>query len=303
MTRQIFLTDGGIETDLIFHHGFDLPHFAAFDLLKTAKGRDALEKYFREYAELAKKQGVDLLLESPTWRASPDWGKKLGYTEPALMEANFRAIALLKRLRKDYQSPKTKVLISGCIGPRGDGYQPSNTMSIAEAEIYHSFQAGVFATAAVDRITAVTMNYVEEAIGVARAAAKVGLPSVISFTVETDGNLATGQTLQSAIEQVDREAGRAPIYYMINCAHPSHFDSVLAGGGSWIERIRGVRANASAKSHAELNDSAELDEGDLKDFGRRHAELFGKWKQFEILGGCCGTDARHIESAIRAVLS
>lgn len=300
MVRKIYLTDGGIETDLIFHRGFDLPHFAAFDLLKTAPGRAALENYFREYAELAKNQKVGLILESPTWRASPDWGKKLGYTEPALIEANFRAIALLKRLRKEYQNPKAKILISGCVGPRGDGYQPANLMTVEEAERYHSFQIGVFATAAVDRITAITMNYVEEALGVARAAAATGLPAVISFTVETDGKLPTGQTLQSAIERVDREAPRPPAFYMINCAHPEHFAEVLAGGGPWVDRIQGLRANASAKSHAELNDSAELDEGDLKDFGRWHGELFGELKNLHTLGGCCGTDARHVEFGIRA---
>lgn len=300
MVREIYLTDGGLETDLIFHRGFDLPHFAAFDLLKSAEGRAALENYFREYAELAKKQGVGLLLESPTWRASPDWGKKLGYTEPALIEANFRAIAMLKRLRKEYESPECKVLISGCVGPRGDGYQPSNTMTVEEAERYHSFQVGAFATAAVDLITAITMNYVEEAIGIARAAAAFGLPAVISFTVETDGKLPTGETIQSAIQKVDREAPRKPIYYMINCAHPSHFAEALARGEPWVERIQGLRANASVKSHAELNDSAELDEGDLEDFGRRHAELFKKLKGLRVLGGCCGTDARHVEAGIRS---
>ncbi|HKY63979.1 MAG TPA: homocysteine S-methyltransferase family protein [bacterium] len=300
MGREIYLTDGGIETDLIFHRGQDLPHFAAFDLLKTAAGRAALEEYFREYAELARKLGLNLILESPTWRASPDWAAKLGYSEPALIEANFRAIAMLKRLRKDYESPKTRVLVSGCVGPRGDGYQPSNLMSPEEAERYHSFQIGVFATAAVDRIAAITINYVEEAIGIARAAAAVGLPAVIAFTVETDGRLPTGQTIGSAIEAVDRQAPRAPAHYMINCAHPNHFAETLAGEEPWLARIQGLRANASAKSHAELNDSPELDEGDPAEFGRQHGELFAKLKNLRVLGGCCGTDLRHVEAAVRA---
>lgn len=291
----LFLTDGGIETTLIFHEGLDLPDFAAFDLLRRPDGAVALRKYFRPYVELARRFGTGLILESATWRASADWGARLGYTREALAEANRRAIHLLQELRGELDEERTPTVISGCVGPRGDGYVPGQTMTEQQAEDYHHEQVDVFATTAADMVTAITMNYVEEAVGIARAARRAGLPAVISFTVETDGRLPTGQTLEAAIRQVDAATSPPPAYYMINCAHPTHFDRVLASGNRWAERIRGVRANASSKSHAELNEATELDVGDPVEFGAQHAELRRRLPWLNVMGGCCGTDHRHVE--------
>jgi S-methylmethionine-dependent homocysteine/selenocysteine methylase len=302
LDRDIFLTDGGIETTLIFHEGLELPDFAAFDLLKDNDGTEALRKYFRGYAALARDYEVGFILESATWRASPDWGTKLGYSAAALAEINRKAIELLRDIRSDYANEKTRMVISGCIGPRGDGYNPTSIMSAEEAQRYHAAQIGTFSATDADMVTAITMNYVDEAIGITRAAQAAGMPVVISFTVETDGKLPTGQTLQAAIEAVDAATGGAPAYYMINCAHPTHFADALVADEPWVARIRGIRANASTMSHAELNDSAELDAGDPVELGRQHGALLGRLRHLNVLGGCCGTDHRHVEEICRAAL-
>lgn len=258
---NLFITDGGIETTLIFLEGQELPYFAAFHLFKTPAGESALRKYFRTYGELARKYQTGLILETPTWRCNSDWGAKLEYNADALAEANRKSVRLLEEIRSEYESGRSTIIISGCIGPRGDGYIPSAAMSENEAADYHRAQAETFAGTAADLVTAVTMNYAEEAIGVARAAKRAALPVVISFTVETDGKLPTGQSLAEAIKQVDHATSAYPAYFMINCAHPSHFEHAVLADESWTSRIRGLRANASRMSHAQLNEAPELDAG------------------------------------------
>lgn len=296
-----FVTDGGIETTLIFHQGLELPDFAAFDLLKRPGGESALREYFRAYARIAARHNADVVLESATWRASADWGARLGYSEAELAEANRRAIELLERIRDELSETRTMAVISGCVGPRGDGYQPANMMTIDQALSYHRVQVDTFVDTAADMVGAITMNYVEEAIGIALAARDAEMPVAISFTVETDGRLATGQPLADAIGQVDAATGLYPAYYMLNCAHPQHFDSVLEPDASWTARIRGLRANASRKSHAELNESSELDIGDPAELGTQYAWLKQhRLPRLNVLGGCCGTDQRHVESIAAA---
>ena len=296
----LYLTDGGIETTLIFHEGLDLPDFAAFHLLKTHEGEAALRKYFRTYAEIAKQFGTGLILESATWRANADWGTRLGYTPEVLADANRRAIHLLEEVRNEYETERTPVVISGCLGPRGDGYVPDRAMSEQEAAAYHRDQVETLAGSAADMVCAITMNYVEESLGIARSAQRADMPVAISFTVETDGNLPTGQTLKAAIEQVDDATSGYPCYYMINCAHPAHFEHVLAEGGLWLDRIRGLRANASRKSHAELNESPELDVGNPVELGSQYARLKTRLPRLNVMGGCCGTDHRHVEQIAEA---
>jgi S-methylmethionine-dependent homocysteine/selenocysteine methylase len=294
---DLFLTDGGIETVLIFHEGLDLPLFAAFDLLKDDEGAERLRRYYAPYVALARERGLGFVLESPTWRASPRWAAQLGYDREQLAALNRKAIALVEEIR-DEQGSGLPLVISGCVGPHDDGYDPAELLSADEAQAYHAAQISTFADTAADMVTAITMTYADEAIGVARAAAAAGLPAAISFTVETDGRLPSGQALGEAIEQVDRETGASPSYYMINCAHPTHFASVLGDAEGWRERIRGLRANASTRSHAELDEADELDEGDPADLGIRYAELRARLPRLNVLGGCCGTDHRHV-AAIR----
>ncbi len=301
LTGGLFLTDGGIETTLIFHEGMELPYFAAFDLFRRPEGRDALWDYYARYAEIARAKGLGFILESATWRASSDWGELLGYSTEDLAEANRQAIALLHDLRLAYETATTPMVVSGCVGPRGDGYDPRDKMTSVEAEAYHGRQIAVFAETGADMVTAITMNYAEEAIGLARAASAAGLPVVISFTVETDGRLPTGQTLKDAIEWVDEATRAAPAYYMINCAHPDHFADSLTGREAWMQRLRGLRANASRLSHAALDEAEELDTGDPQEFGQLHGELRRRFGHLNVFGGCCGTDDRHVAAITDAV--
>ncbi len=242
---KLYLTDGGLETTLLFHDGVDLACFASIDMFRKPGGRQRLERYFETYLAIAREAGTGFVLESATWRASPDWAKPLGMTMAELERFNREAIAMLQGLRGRHQTAETPVVISGCLGPRGDGYDPGTILKPAEAQAYHAWQIGIFRDAGVDMIAALTMTNVPEAIGITSAAQAAGLPVVISFTVETDGRLPTGDALGAAIEAVDEATGGYPAYYMINCAHPTHFEATLAEGGGWVSRIRGIRANAS----------------------------------------------------------
>lgn len=297
-----FLTDGGLETTLVFVDGLDLPCFAAFPLIDSEDGRERLRRYYQPYLRTAARAGMGFVLCAPTWRANPDWGARLGYAEEGLRRINRDAIALMQELRRDWASDRTPILVEGAIGPRGDGYRPADRMSAEEAEAYHAAQVSAFREAGADLVGAYTLNYTEEATGIVRAAASAGLPVAVSFTVETDGRLPSGETLGEAIEEVDADTDGGPAYFMINCAHPSHFEGALVEGGTWTRRIRGIRANASTMSHAELDGASELDSGDPADLGQRYAALLRRFPQMAVLGGCCGTDHRHVAAICEACL-
>ena len=295
LDADLFLTDGGIETTLIFDDGIDLPDFAAFVLLDSEIGRAALHRYFDSYVAVAARDGHGIVLETPTWRASLDWTSRQGYDVASLVRLNTDAVTLLEDVRGRHAVPgAAPIVISGCIGPRGDGYQPGELMSWQEARNYHALQARVFAEAGADLVTAITMTYPAEAIGVAEAARNAGMPVVISFTTETDGRLPTGGGLRAAVEEVDAATGGYPAYYMVNCAHPSHFEDVLESGGPWAARIRGLRANASKASHAELDEAETLDAGDPAELAEDYRRLRSRHPQLTVLGGCCGTSHRHV---------
>lgn len=295
LSDRVFLTDGGMETTFVFLDGIDLPCFAAFDLLKTESGTEHLRRYYETYARMATRADLGFVLESATWRANPDWGRKLGYSQEALAQANRKSIDLLVELRWEHETVLSPMVISGAIGPRGDGYRPDAMMGTVEAENYHAEQIAVFRTTAADMVSAFTLNYVNEAIGIARAARAAEMPVALSFTLETDGRLPTGETLGEAIMQVDAATHAAPAYYMINCAHPEHFADALDSGAPWVNRLRGLRANASKRSHAELDVAPDLDAGDPAELGRAYGELRRRLKHLTVLGGCCGTDHRHVE--------
>ena len=288
-----YVTDGGLETDLIFHAGVDLPEFAAFPLLDQPSGRALLRGYYDGYARIAEAAGAALLLESPTWRASLDWGRLLGYDQPALDRVNVAAVRLLTEIADDWRGRVPQIRLAGVIGPRGDGYRTS-TISPEAARAYHLPQARALAGAGADLLSAYTLTSVGEALGIAVAAREVGVPASLSFTVETDGRLPDGTTLADAVAAVDAEC--APAYFGINCAHPRHIERGLSDGGAWRERIAVVRANASTLSHAELDEAEDLDDGDplelADDLGRLRPLLPG----LRVIGGCCGTDARHVSA-------
>ena len=295
--EDVFLTDGGIETTLIFHDGFDLPYFASFVLLESNEGMAALRKYFSSYLDIAAGSKAGFILETPTWRANADWGDKLGYSSEQLDAVNRNSVEFLEELRARYAGEAGPIVISGNIGPRGDGYVASNLMSAAEARQYHEAQIRSFAASSADMVCAITMTYAEEAIGIVNAATQHGMPAVIGFTTETDGRLPSGQSLKAAIEQVDAETDSAAAYFMVNCAHTEHFDHALAAGEAWTARVRGIRANASRMSHAELDEAEHLDDGDPEEFGQLYRALRDRLPHLSVFGGCCGTDHRHIHEA------
>ena len=303
LSDTLFLTDGGLETTLVFHEKMDLPHFAAFDLMTSIEGRGTLRDYFIRYLTIARDSRAGFIFESPTWRASRDWADKLGYSAAELADVNRASIELMAGLRDEFDTSGLPMVLSGCVGPRGDGYRPDQTMGAAVAQAYHEEQIRVFAGTEVDMITAITMNTVDEAIGIVRAAEAVDMPVAVSFTLETDGRLPTGESLKDAIVAVDRATGGAPAYFMINCAHPSHFADVLQSGEPWITRIRGLRANASKRSHAELDAAPDLDDGNPTELANAYRELMGKLPRLNVLGGCCGTYHRHVEAIAKSCAS
>lgn len=294
-----FLTDAGLETCLIFHDGFDLPQFASFTLLDDPAGVEGLKAYFRQFLKLAADHDAGFVLDAPSWRASPDWGEKLGYDRVRLAAANTDGIDLIAGLRAELNG-ESNVVLNLPIGPRGDGYDPGRMMTAAEARAYHAWQISVAADAGAEVITALTMTYLEEAQGIAMAAADAGLPAVVSFTVETNGRLPTGMALAEAVKRADDAAGGIA-YHMINCAHPSHFANVLHDA-ELAARVGGLRANASRMSHAELDEAEELDEGNPAELGRDYRDLLGALPNLCVLGGCCGTDHRHVDAIARECL-
>jgi homocysteine S-methyltransferase len=293
---RLYLADGGLETTMIYRERIELPHFASFSLLNDDRSRDVLRRYYRDYIEIAHRHGLGFTLDTPTWRANLDWGEKLGYSLRDLADVNRVAVSLAEEIRAEHETLRTPIAVCGTIGPRGDGYHPARVMSEAEAERYHAAQITVFRDTAADMVSAFTLTYAEEAVGVVRAAAALGVPVSISFTVETDGRLPSGQRIGDAIDRVDAATDSASAYFMLNCAHPAHFAAELERGGKWVARLGGIRANASRKSHAELDRSATLDSGDPVDLGAQYGRIKPRTTNVRVIGGCCGTDTRHIAS-------
>jgi homocysteine S-methyltransferase len=287
-----------METSLIFRQGVDLPAFAAFPLIETESGRVALRTYFEPYLEVARKHGVGFVLGTPTWRANPDWGAELGYDGDRLRAVNRGAAAFVHGLAGEAAG----VVIEGVLGPRGDGYQVGVEMTPNEAAAYHADQIGTLVEAGVQQLAAITLTYPGEATGFVRVAAREGVPATVGFTVETDGRLPSGHTLRAAIEEVDAATDSAAAGFMINCAHPTHFADALEPG-DWLSRITGIRANASTMSHRELDNAEELDAGDPADLAQRYRTLLDRLPALSVLGGCCGTDDRHISAIADACLS
>jgi homocysteine S-methyltransferase len=295
------LTDSGIETDLIFHHDVDLPLFAAFVLADDPRGRGLLERWHREHAEAALAHGLGVSLDAATWRASSDWGDQLGYDAAALDRVNADLIGLLHAIRSDLDAQGLPVLVGGTLGPRSDGYHPTLRMDAGEARTYHTPQLRSFAAAGADRACVLTLGYVDEAVGIASAATDLGLPMFIGFTLETDGRLPDGTALSAAVQEVDQRTGASAAGFIVNCAHPDHIAPALAEPGEWMRRLVGVRPNASRRSHAELDEAPDLDDGDPAELGAQVAQLVRDHRKITLVGGCCGTDVRHARAIAAAV--
>ncbi len=293
-TDRVFLTDGGLETSLFFIDGFDAPEFAAILLMNDPDARQALMSYFERFLATAQTAQTGFILDTVTWRGCVEWAPKLGVSAAELVQLSRDAVSFAKTIRSSWQGRVSPILLNGVVGPTGDGYAPELKLDAAVAEVVHAPQIAAFAEEGVDMISAITMTHIGEAIGISRAAGQEGLPVVISFTVETDGRLPSGDTLGEAITATDLATANAPLYYMVNCAHPDHFREAVQGGAAWLARIGGLRANASRLSHAELDVAGELDDGNPEEFGQIHAEMAGMFPNLRVVGGCCGTDHRHI---------
>ena len=293
----LVLTDAGLETVLVFHDGMDLPAFAAFPLLDSVEGRAALARHLQPFVQLAATKDAGLILETPTWRANRDWGHWLGYTEDDLRRVQRDAVAFVR----DSAFGVDNVVVSGCIGPRGDGYLPGSMMTAEQAAEYHHAQVRDLADAGAALVTSFTFSYADEGVGVATAAAQVGVPAVVGFTVESDGRLPSGETLAEAVEKVDTATDRYPSWFMVNCAHPDHIAPGLVDG-PWLERVGAVRVNASRLSHAELDEATELDGGDPVELAGGFATLRESLPALRVAGGCCGTDIRHVTAIANALI-
>ena len=300
LSGEIFLTDAGLETDLIFNQGVEIREFAAHTLLPDPAGREALEAYFRGFLSLAGELDAGFVLDSQTWKAHLHWAGDLGASEADLKAANEASIGFIASLRDNFSANAKPIVLNAVVGPRGDAYAPQARLAIEEAEHYHARQLEWLAATDVDMVTALTFTQADEAAGFARAAKAVGLPAVVSFTVETDGRLPTGQALGEAIEAVDAATGASAAYFMVNCAHPDHFFAEFAGQ-DWSRRIRGLRCNASRKSHAELDASEMLDDGDPLELGAQYKGVLAALPWLNVFGGCCGSDLRHVREIARAV--
>ena len=301
LSGDFFLTDAGMETDLIFNHGINIREFAAHTLLPEVAGREARARYFRHFLSLALETQAGFILDSQTWKAHMHWAEDLGATEDELRHSNQNSVEFIAGLRDEFEKNTKPIVLNGLIGPRGDAYAPEVEIAAQEAEEYHAKQIGWLAGTDIDMVTALTFTQSDEAIGVVRAANKVGLPIAVSFTVETDGNLPTQQPLNEAIDAVDKATGAGAAYFMVNCAHPDHFSNVLENA-EWARRIRGIRCNASRKSHAELDQSETLDDGDPIEFGDQYRAIKAKMPWLNIFGGCCGSDLRHVTQIARTLV-
>jgi homocysteine S-methyltransferase len=300
LSGGLYLTDAGLETDLIFNKGIEIREFAAHTLLADQAGREALAMYFRGFLTLARDIGAGFVLDSQTWKAHPHWADDLGASTADLARANQDAVAFIAGIRSEFADNAEPIVLDGLIGPRGDAYAPDVAVAASEAEEYHSTQIGWLAATEVDMVTALTFTQADEAIGVVRAAQAAGLPIVVSFTVETDGSLPNGEPLGSAIESVDAATNGAAAYFMVNCAHPDHFSHVI-GDADWTRRIHGVRCNASRQSHAELDEAEVLDDGDVRELANGYRGLVDSMPWLNVFGGCCGSDLRHVTEIARTI--
>jgi homocysteine S-methyltransferase len=293
---ETFVTDAGLETELVFHDGIELPEFCSAVLLDEAAGRGRLRRYFTDFVDLARRFSCGVILESSTWRLNRDWAERLGFGSADRRRLNFAAIQLLQDIRHSMPLETGRFVVSGNLGPRYDGYRADHLMKVDDAERYHSEQIQTLVEAKADCVSALTITNTNEAVGIARAAKASGIPVMISFTLETDGSLPSGEDLEAAIDLVDRRVPDAVDYFGINCAHPTHFQHLFAAKPEWAARIGAIRANASTRSHEELDNSSELDEGDPQELATNYHELRELLPALRVFGGCCGTDLRHVTS-------
>ncbi|WP_203564896.1 homocysteine S-methyltransferase family protein [Aliiroseovarius sp. PrR006] len=303
LENKFYLTEGGTETELLYKWGFELPEFAMFPLLDDPKADQVLRDMYRRYFDVAEKFDTGMLIMSHDYRASPDWGAKLGYSPEGLADMQRRTIDFLEGMRCEYQGRVSDVYIAGCIGPKGDAYGTGGDISEDEAEEYHSVQLSTLAATAADMAIALTFNNIPEAIGLVRAAEKLGIPLGVCLTLTTEGVLKSGPSLQAAIETIDERTNGAAAWFGTNCSHPLEFAPALANSGPWLDRIRCIRPNAVKMEQVALCRLGHLEDGDPVELGKQMGDVAERFPKADILGGCCGTDERHLSEIAKNVNS
>ena len=299
---RFYLSEGGTETEFMYKHGFELPHFAMFPLLDNPQALSKMREMFRSYLEVAAKHKICALMGGLDYRASPDWGELLGYSPAGLADANLQAIEFLREIAGEYSSQIPEILIQGLIGPRGDAYERNETITENEAEDYHAVQLETMKKADVDLAFAMTFNNISESVGVARAAAKIGVPLGISLTLDSTSKLSSGKSLVEAITTIDDETDQSPEFYAINCSHPFEFEPAIEPG-DWVKRIRAVRPNASKMDKIALCQIGHLEDGDPVELGVLCGDLARRYPHMDIWGGCCGTWDNHLNEIAKNVLA
>ncbi len=299
---HLYMCEGGTETEFMYKHGFELPHFATFPLLENPKAASVMRDMYRSYLDVTASHGMSAIMGGLDYRASPDWGALLGYSPEGLAEANLNALDFLRNIANEYVGQLPEILINGMIGPRGDAYEANRTITENEAEDYHSVQLNTLKEAEVDLVLAMTFNNIPESIGVARAAAKVGLPLAISLSLDSSSRLNTGPSLAEAITTIDRSTNGSPDFYMVNCVHPIEYEPALESG-DWIKRVRGIRPNASKMDKMSLCSLGHLESGDPVELGQQMGDLARRYPHMDIWGGCCGTWEVHLDEIAKNVLA
>lgn len=298
---KFFLCEGGTETEVMYRHGFDVPYFAAFELLKNPRAVSKLHHMYEQYFSVVSESGLSALVGGLDYRASPDWGDKLGYSRQALADKTHQCIAFLRQAARPFTNEIDQVLIQGLVGPRGDAYEGAGTMGADQAQAYHSVQLATLKEAEVDLVTAMTFSAVDESIGVARAAKNIGIPLCLSLTLDSSCRLNNGPSLADAIATIDAATENSVEFYMINCVHPLEYEPAFTDE-PWIKRIRGVRPNASAMDKMSLCQLGHLEDGDPVELGQQVGSLIKRHPHMDVLGGCCGTWHTHLREIAKNIV-
>ena len=290
------LGEGAVIERLRRDTDFELnPHVVNSDFIYDEKKRAALASIFKEYLDVGSKYHLPLVLSTPTWRASEQRMAEAGYAHKDVNGDNYR---FLDDLRQGYGDYAHRALICGLMSCRGDAYNPAEALSTAEAEDFHGWQADRLARSGVDFLLAATLPAYTEALGLAKAMAATNTPYIVSFVLRSEGTLLDGTPLKKAIAGIDNAVSPRPLAFMGNCTHATFFKAALThpdnASDMVRERVVGLFANTAASTPEELNNCNALVEEDPAVFGKTVAELY-RSLGMKILGGCCGTDQRHID--------
>ena len=301
--RAFVLTEGSIIERVRRSPGLALdPYIENTGLVFDPRGREVLTAIYRGYLNVGRDVDVPMIMLTPTWRANPERLGLAGFDD--VRGVHKECFDFISSMRGEYGDYASNAPIGGLMSCRGDAYRPEEALGIDEAEVFHSEQVDAFARTGVDFIMASTLPARTEAIGIAKAMARSGLPYVPSFIVRPDATLLDGTPLDDVIVEIDDTVDPAPVFYMMNCIHPDVYLSVypMLDGEHVKRRMLGLQANTSLMRPEELDKLDRLDTADAGDFAVSIINVHDRCGA-KILGGCCGTDERHIRSIAERLIS